>query len=146
MTVRFIPKGRSTVSPYLIVLDAAKLTQFLKDAFGAKEIDHVSGLYGTVRNAELKIGDTVVMVSEAPDRGTALACAVHLYVPDTDATFSRAVEAGATPLREPQNQFYGERIAAVLDPCGNQWWIATRIEKLTAKELAKRVAALQQPE
>ena len=133
-------------SPYLIVVDAAKLTQFLKDAFGAKQIDHVSGAYGVVRNAELKIGDTVVIVSEAPDRGSALASAVHLYVTDTDATFARAVEAGATPLREPQDQFYGERVAAVLDPCGNQWWIATRFEKVAAKELKKRIADLQLPE
>lgn len=146
MAVKYIPKGRSTVSPYLIVVDAAKLSQFLKVAFGAKQIDHVSGAYGVVRNAELKIGDTVVILSEAPDRGSALACAVHIYVPDTDAAFARAVEAGATPLREPQDQFYGERVAAVLDPCGNQWWIATRIEKVTAKEVAKRIAALEQPE
>jgi uncharacterized glyoxalase superfamily protein PhnB len=124
------------------VIDAAKLAQFLKDAFGAKQIDHVSGIYGVVRNAELKIGDTVIVLSEAPDRGSALAAAVYLYVPDVDATFERAVEAGATPLREPQDQFYGERVAAVLDPCGNQWWLATRFEKVTAKELKKRIADL----
>ncbi len=146
MVIKFIPKGRSTVSPYLIVVDAEKLTHFLKAAFDAKQIDHVSGSYGIVRNVELKIGDTVVMLSEAPDRGTALAAAVHLYVADTDATFARAVEAGATPLREPQDQFYGERVAAILDPCGNQWWIATRIEKVSAKEMKKRIAELQQPE
>jgi uncharacterized glyoxalase superfamily protein PhnB len=145
MAVKYLPKGRSTISPYLIVLDAAGLTQFLKTAFDARQIDHVSGAFGDVRNAEVKIGDTVVMVSEAPDRGSALASAVHIYVPDVDATFGRAVEAGATPLREPQDQFYGERVAAVLDPAGNQWWIATRFEKVTAKELKKRIADLEQP-
>lgn len=145
MAVNYIPKGYHTVTPYLIVEGAAKLIDFLKKAFGAEERDRFTQPDGTIIHGEVKIGDSVVMMAEACGDFKPMPAMIHLYVPDTDATYRRALEAGAQSLREPADQFYGDRSGGVRDAFGNQWWIATHKEEVAPEEMKRRAeAALKQ--
>jgi uncharacterized glyoxalase superfamily protein PhnB len=111
--------------------DAERLIDFLKSAFGAHETLRVPREDGTVLHAELQIGDSLLELGEAEKSETApwkaMPGAVHLYVPDTDATYRRAIMAGASSTQEPYDTSYGDRTAGVIDPCGNRWFIATHI-------------------
>jgi PhnB protein len=141
MAVKSIPDGYHSVTPYLVVEGAAKLIDFLKSAFDAKEIHRFGQPNGPIMHAEVRIGDSVVMLGDAnPEIKPSLAC-IHLYVDDTDATYHRALKAGAISLREPADQFYGDRSGGVKDPFGNQWWIATHKEDVPLEELRRRAAA-----
>jgi PhnB protein len=142
-----IPKGYHTVTPVLTVHEAAKLIEFLKQAFDAKETYRLPGPDGEVMHAEVKIGDSMVMVGEATDQWKPMPATIALYVEDTDAWYKRALQAGATSVREPSDQFYGDRSAGVKDSAGNQWWIHTHIEDVPPEELQKRAEAWmkQQP-
>jgi PhnB protein len=97
-----------------------------------------------IAHAEVRIGDSVVMLGEARDGHKPRSCMLYLYVSDADATWQRAVAAGATAGQAPQNQFYGDRSGSVIDPCGNEWWIATRIEDVPPDELRRRATAMMQ--
>jgi uncharacterized glyoxalase superfamily protein PhnB len=136
-----IPKGYHTVTPVLTVHGAAKLIEFLTQAFDAKEIYRLPGPNGEVVHAEVKIGDSMVMVGEATDQWKPMPATIALYVEDTDAWYKRALQAGATSVREPSDQFYGDRSAGVKDSAGNQWWIHTHIEDVPPEELQKRAEA-----
>jgi len=138
MAVKPIPDGYHSVTPYLVVQGVAKLIDFLKQAFDAKEIERMAGPDGSVMHGEVRIGDSVVMMGEAWGESKPIAAALYLYVNDTDVTYRRALQAGATSLREPADQFYGDRSGGVKDPAGNQWWIATRKEDVSPEELARR--------
>jgi PhnB protein len=142
-----IPKGYHTVTPVLTVHGAAKLLEFLTQAFDAKETYRLPGPNGEVMHAEVKIGDSMVMVGEATDQWKPMPATIALYVEDTDAWYKRALQAGATSVREPSDQFYGDRSAGVKDSAGNQWWIHTHIEDVPPEELQKRAEAWmkQQP-
>jgi PhnB protein len=137
-TVKPIPDGYRTVTPYLVVRNAPRLIQFLQQAFGATELMRSLRPDGSVMHAEVSIGDSRVMIGEASDAWPPMPGCVHLYVVDTDALYHLALQAGATSLREPTNQFYGDRMAGVQDPVGNQWWVATRVENVSAVEVALR--------
>ncbi|MEW6733941.1 MAG: VOC family protein [Acidobacteriota bacterium] len=136
-----IPEGYHTVTPYLTVQGVAKLIEFVKQAFEAKEIERITQSDGTITHAEVRIGDSVVMMGEAKDPTAAMPSGIYLYVNDTDATYERALQAGATSLMQPTDTFYGDRNAGAKDPCGNHWWIATRKENISPEELAKRAEA-----
>lgn len=138
MTVKPIPEGFHSVTPYLLVEDGAKLIAFLEQAFGAEQFERMENPDGTVRHAQVKIGDSFVMLG-AP-LGDPMPASLYLYVPDCDATYERALAAGATTLMEPEDQFYGDRGAGVTDPCGNLWWIGTHIEDVSHEELERRAA------
>jgi uncharacterized glyoxalase superfamily protein PhnB len=140
MTVKPIPEGYHTITPYLIVQGAVQLIAFLKQAFEAEEIFRMAQPDGTISHAEVRIGDSMVMMSEARGDLKPMPAMLHLYVEDVDAIYQRAVQAGATSLREPVNTFYGDRTGGVQDSSGNQWWIATHVEDVSADELAKRAA------
>jgi PhnB protein len=148
MAVKPIPDGYHTVTPYLIVPDAARLIDFLKQAFDAQESVRMARPDGRVMHAEVRIGDSVVMMGDAGDASPVRSCMIHLYVPDADATIThfvgtrRALQAGATAVREPANQFYGDRSGGVKDPFGNDWWIATHVEDVPPEELRQRAEAL----
>jgi PhnB protein len=133
-----IPDGYHTVTPHLINEDASRLIEFLKLAFDAQEVTRLSGPNGRVFHAELRIGDSLVMIGEASGEWKAMPSSLALYVEDVDATYRRALEAGAVSLREPMNQFYGDRSAGVKDHSGNHWWIATHIEDVPAEEIKLR--------
>jgi uncharacterized glyoxalase superfamily protein PhnB len=137
-TVKPIPDGYRTVTPYLVVRDVPRLIEFLQQAFGATELMRSLRPDGSVMHAEVAIGDSRVMMGEVSGSMPPMPGCVHLYVVDTDALYHLALQAGATSLREPTNQFYGDRMAGVQDPVGNQWWIATRVENVSPIEVALR--------
>jgi uncharacterized glyoxalase superfamily protein PhnB len=138
MAVKPIPEGFHSVTPYLMVRDAAALLDFLKQAFGAQEIMRMPAPDGSIAHAEVRVGDSPIMMGEACGEFDPMPGSIYLYVEDTDTTYQRALHAGARSLMEPTNQFYGDRSANVVDPVGNHWWIATHIEDLQPEELAKR--------
>jgi len=127
--VKPIREGFHTITPYLIVSNASRLIDFLKEGFGAVEKFRVARP-GTdlIMHAEVKIGDSMLELADANDEFPARLCGIHLYVLDTDALYQRALKAGATSLRTPENAPYGDRTAAVKDPSGNSWFIATHIK------------------
>ncbi len=142
MAVKPIPEGYHTVTPYVVVPGVAKLIDFLKQAFDAKELHRMAGPEGRIMHAEVRIGDSPVMLGEPMGEWKAMPCAVYLYVEDTDAVYNSALRAGGTSMMEPADQFYGDRNAGVKDPAGNLWWIATHLEDLSTEEIKKRSEAV----
>lgn len=122
-----VPEGYHTVCPYLIVPDGDRILRFMKDAFGATERAIHRNPDGHIMHAEVQIGDSVVMLGEAKGDWTGYKAMIHLYMPDVDGVFARAVEAGGTSVRDVSTESYGDRTGGVEDPAGNQWWIATRV-------------------
>lgn len=141
MTVKAIPDGYHTVTPYLVATDAAKVLDFAQRAFGATEVEKHVDEKGRVVHAAARIGDSMIMLGQSTDQAKAMPCMLHLYVPDVDATYKRAIAAGGKSVREPTNEFYGDRSAGVIDECGNQWWIATHVEDVSPEEMKKRMEA-----
>ena len=138
MAVDAIPKGANTVTPYLIVNDARKLIQFMKRAFHAEERGVHEDANGRVMHAEMRIRESNIMIGEANPEWPARLGMVHLYVPDVDAVFQRALDAGGKEVREPRDEFYGDRSGGVEDPCGVLWWIATHVEDVSPEEMQRR--------
>src|SRR4029077_16836725 len=136
-----IPDGYHSLTPVVVVDGALGLIDFLKQVFSAGEDEVYKGPDGRVIHAELRIGDSVLMISDSNPQFAALPAMVNVYTEDVDATYKRALNAGATSLREPSNQFYGDRTAGVKDAHGNQWWIATHVEDVSAEELERRMKA-----
>jgi len=134
-----VPGGFHTVTPYLIAKGAAQYLDFLKTAFGAEELMCMRD-GDTVRHAQLRIGDSVVELGEQPADWSPRQAALHVYVPDADAAYRRALDAGATSLYEPDDKFYGDREAGVVDPVGNQWFIATHVEDVSPEEMEARAS------
>lgn len=142
--ISYIPEGYRTVNPYLTVKDAAQLLEFVKQAFGAEELLCMVQPDRTIRHASVRIGDSVVEMAEAGSEWAPMPGAIHLYVSDTDAVYQRSLQAGATSLQAPADMYYGERGAAVKDPVGNHWYIATHTEDLSPEELTQREAKFAQ--
>ena len=143
MPVRAIPEGHNAVCPYLTVPDARVVLDFLGATFGAKTLFAMPGPGGLIMHAEVRIGDSIVMVGSAAG-GSSMPGQVHCYVEDVDAAYARALAAGATSLRAPMDAFYGDRICMVKDTCRNVWAISTHKEDVTPEEMARRMA-LQGP-
>lgn len=144
-----IPDGYHTATPYLIVKGAAQAIEFYKKAFGATELLRMEQPGGKVGHAEIKIGDSTIMLAdEAPDVDArspqtigGSPVSILLYVEDVDAVFTKAVAAGAAVQRPVANQFYGDRTGGVKDPFGHVWYIATHVEDVSPDEMRKRAAA-----
>jgi PhnB protein len=117
-----------TVTPYLVVSDADAEIKFLVNAFRATESSCQRNADNTVMHAEMKIGDSLVMLGQAGDQFKALNAALYLWVDDVDEIYSRALAAGAASQGAPENKPYGQRMAGVIDPSGNTWWIASPVE------------------
>lgn len=141
MAVNAIPKGYHTMTPCLVAEGASKLIDFLKKAFEAEEIFRMARPDGGIMHAEIKIGDSMVMLGDATEQWKPITGAIYLYVNDADAVYKRALQAGATSIVEPVDQFYGDRHGGVKDPAGNIWWIATHKEDVPPDELKKRAEA-----
>ncbi len=123
------PSGYSSVSPYLMVKDALKVIDFLKKVFGAEDLRQHRRPDGSMIHAEVRIDDTVVMLAESTDDFPAFPAWMHVYVPDVDATYRRALESGGEPVQEPQLQEGDtDRRGGVKDPSGNIWWVATQVK------------------
>ena len=139
-----VPQGFRTVTPHLIVGDGKKAIDFYQRAFGAEVVRKIAPPGGPVMHADLKIGDSIVMLADemegqkAPQGQTPVT--IHLYVPNADATFANAVKAGAQPVMPLTDMPWGDRYGAVVDPFGHSWSIATRVEEVSDAELFKRLA------
>ena len=145
-----IPDGYRTVTPYITVKGAAQALDFYKRAFGAQGGQCMTGPDGdSVMHAEIRIGDSFVMLSdEFPQMGCrspqtlgGTTGSIFLYVPDVDAAFKRAVDAGAKAIVPPTDMFWGDRFGKLVDPFGHEWAIATHKEDLSPEEIRKRGAA-----
>ena len=141
MAVKPIPDGYHSVTPYLVVEGVVKLIDFVKQAFGATEIERMAAPDGRIMHAEVKIGDSIIMMAESSAQWNPMPGFLYLYVPDTDAVYRQALTSGATSIMEPADQFYGDRNAGVKDFCSNIWWIATRKENVSPEELQRRSEA-----
>jgi PhnB protein len=143
MPVKPIPESYHTATPYLVVKGADKTIEFMKQAFGAKAThEPMLSPDGKVMHADLMIGDSHVMLSEATDQHPAMQSMIHLYVPNVDTVYQRAVAAGGKSFMEPADQFYGDRGAGVHDQSGCAWYIATHIEDVSMADLKKRAAEM----
>ena len=143
MAVKPIPEGYHTATPYLVVRGADRTIEFLKRGLGAQlSFEPMLGPDGKVMHADLKIGDSHVMISEATDQHPPMQSMVHLYVPNADAVYERAVAAGGTSAMPPTDMFYGDRAGSVKDPSGNHWYMATHKEDVAMPELKKRAEAM----
>jgi PhnB protein len=121
-----IPDGFHTVTPYIVVPGVAGLLEFLKQAFDAREKERMAREDGTIAHAAVRIGDSMIELGEAVGGPRAMPWSLHMYVPDADETYRRAIEAGAQSLYEPKDMEYGDREGGATDPNGNQWFIATQ--------------------
>lgn len=135
--------GYDTVAPYLVVAGAAQMLDFLRDAFGAEETRRFAKPDGVIGHAEVRIGESVIMLADACPEFPATKAGIHLYLPEVDAVYERALRAGGVSMQAPANQFYGDRSAVVGDACGNWWCIATRIEDLSDEEMHRRAEGVQ---
>jgi PhnB protein len=136
--VKPVPEGFHTLTPYLVVDGAAGLIEFVTKGFGGELKSKHALPTGRVMHASMKVGDSMLMLADAPEGQKAMKTMLYVYVPDTDAVYKKALAAGAKSLMEPADQFYGDRNAGIEDPCGNQWWIATHREDMSDAELLKR--------
>ena len=152
-SVKAIPDGYYTATPYLYLSEAAKALAFYQRAFGAAELVRMDAPGGRIAHAEVKIGNSIVMLAdELPEMGNrspktlgGASGSILLYVPDADAAFDRAVKAGAKAMRPVELQFWGDKMGALEDPFGHQWSIATHVEDVSPEEMQKRMAAMQPP-
>ena len=151
-TVKSIPEGYHNVTPYLYVRGATAAIDFYKGIFGAVEIVRMAGSNGKIMHAELRIGDSIVMLAdENPQNGVmspqtigGFSGGLHLYVENVDAVIQKAIESGAKLLRPIKDQFYGDRSGSLLDPFGHMWSVATHVEDVPPEEMKKRMAAVSQ--
>jgi PhnB protein len=150
MAVSPIPSGYHSLTPYLIVDGAARALAWYREAFGATELMRIPAPNGKIGHAEIQIGDSRVMLADeapahdarAPGAFGGSPVSLHLYVADVDATMAKAVAAGATVKSQPEDKFYGDRQASLLDPFGHAWHISTHIEDVTEEEIGRRLAAM----
>lgn len=141
MSVKPIPDGYHTITPYMIVEDADKLVEFIQQTFGGELLFQMRNDAGRITHGEMKIGDSMLMLSEAAGEWSPTKTMLHLYVEEVDETFQKALEAGAVSVKEPKNEFYGDRNGCVQDSFGNFWSIATHFEDVSEDELTKRMSA-----
>ena len=137
--VKPIPDGYHSITPIIQAAGASEFIDFLKSAFDAREIKRYADPNGTIMHAEIQIGDSRIMLSDSSEEFEAWPTRIQLYVNDVDTTYKKALEAGATSLRPPTDQFYGDRSGGVKDKWGNQWWIGTHKEDLTPEDIEKRM-------
>ena len=150
MSAKPIPEGYHTATPYLIIKGAAKAIDFYKEAFGATELFRLTAPDGKLGHAEIKIGDSPIMMADEHPEMNALGpeavggspITLLLYVEDVDAMFKQAIASGATEVRPVADQFYGDRSGIVKDPFGHTWSIATHVEDVSPEEIDKRMSEM----
>ena len=150
MSVKPIPEGYHSVTPYLIVKGAAKAIDYYKKVFGATETMRIPGPNGTVMHAEIKIGDSVIMLADeqqgnfrSPEGLGGSPVSLMVYVEDVDKTFKQAISSGAKETRAVQDQFYGDRSGNLVDPFGHVWTVATHKEDVSEAEMQRRMSVMQ---
>jgi PhnB protein len=146
--VRPVPEGYHSVTPYLFIKGAASAIEFYKNVFGATEVMRMPGPNGQIMHAELRIGDSIVMLSdENPQMGAlspqsigGTATGLNVYLANVDAVAQKAIDAGAKLVRPVKNQFYGDRSGTLIDPFGHMWSVATHVEDVPPEEMQKRMS------
>ncbi|MGZ8919020.1 MAG: VOC family protein [Methylobacter sp.] len=148
--IKFIPEGYHTATPYLVITNAAKAIEFYKQAFGATELMRLEGPGDKIVHAEIRIGDSSIMLADeypdfnalSPQTIGGSAVSIMLYVEDVDTVVDRAVAAGASLIMPVKDQFYGDRSGKIIDPFGHHWMIATHKEDVSPEEIRQRADAL----
>jgi PhnB protein len=146
--VKPIPERYGSVTPYLILSDAARALEFYKKAFGAVEEMRMDMPHGKIGHAEIRIGDSIIMLADecpemdarSPKTIGGSPVMIHVYVEDVDAVVERAIKNGAKQLQPVEDKFYGDRSGGIADPFGHLWYIATHKEDLSPEEMKKRGA------
>lgn len=138
MGAKPIPERYTNVIPFLVCNGAGKVIEFCQKAFDAKISDMHKTDDGTIMHAAIHIRDSAIMLSDGSPQFPSMPSMLHIYVEDVDSVYKKAIDAGGVSLREPTNEFYGDRSCGVKDSSGNQWWIATHIEDLTPEEIERR--------
>lgn len=138
MSVSYIPEGQPHVSPYLIVKKPEKVIEFAQKVFGAEVQEALSADGKAVNHCEIRIQDSVIMCGRSQIGQSPMPAMLYVYTDDCDGAFNRAVEAGADPVMEPADQFYGDRNAGVICESGITWWIAQHVEDVSEEELKRR--------
>ena len=133
-----IPAGFHTITPYVVVNGAERLIDFMKAAFDAELQYILKDPHQKVVHASVRIGNSNLMIADSNEKMLAIPCMLYLYVHDVDKVYKRAIETGAESLREPIDEFYGDRSAGVMDRWNNHWWIATHIEDVDPAEIQRR--------
>jgi len=139
MTIKPVPDGYTTVTPWLISRDTPRLIEYVTNAFGAVELGRLTGADGRVEHAEVRIGDAVVMMFDAAPGWPPTPGFLRLYVEDADDVYQRAVAAGGTSVTEVTHLLFGDRVGRVRDPLGNVWWIQARVDEVSPEELQRRL-------
>ena len=139
--VQAIPDTYGSVTPYLVVDGAEELMRFLQDTFGAtvRGGDVMQAPDGKIGHAEVEIGNSIVMLADTPADGEPTRSMLNIYVEDCDSVYKKALAAGAESIREPEDQFYGDRSGGVRDKWGNQYYISTHVEDVSPEEMERRV-------
>lgn len=138
MAVDYKPKGCPSVIPYLVIPEVNQVIAFLQQALDAELVERMLRPDGGVMHAEVKIGDSLIMMGEPMGDFPAKPSTLYVYVKDVDESYRRALAAGATRLREPNTEFYGDRSGGVADPAGNHWLLATHVEDVPPAEIERR--------
>jgi len=150
MSVKAIPDGYYSLTPYLVCKGAAKAIEFYGKAFGAEEMMRMPGPHGSIAHAEVKIGNSILMLADenkerghlSPDSIGGTASSIMFYADDVDEVFKRAVAAGAKAEMPPADMFWGDRMGNLVDPFGHKWAVATHKEDVSPEEMQKRMAAM----
>ena len=142
MALTPIPEGYHTVTPSLTVEGAEKVVDFAKKTFGATETERMPMPDGKIAHTELKIGDSILMLGDATPQNPAMPGSLYVYLENCDDAYRKGLEAGGKSIMEPADQFWGDRVAALQDPAGNRWSIATRVEEVSAEELQRRMSQM----
>ena len=140
MPVEPIPDRYQTVTPYLIIKGIEEFIEFLIKVFSAKLTERLTGPDGSTIHAEVRIGDSLIMIGEQPDGSESRPGVLYVYTEDVDVLYQKSLDHGCKSISAPQDQFYGDRSAGFEDPFGVQWWVATHIEDVSPEEMAKRAA------
>lgn len=139
--VQAVPEGYPTVCPYLILKNARGFAEFLGTVFGGQLQEYMTKPDGAILHAEVRVGNSMIMLSEASEQMGPNPTMLHFYVKDVDDAYARALAAGGVEMRAPRDEFYGDRAGGVKEPSGNVIWIATHIEDVPPDEIARRAAA-----
>jgi uncharacterized glyoxalase superfamily protein PhnB len=132
-----IPQGFHSITPFISVNNAEKVVEFLHK-LGAEEKYAFRGPDGELWHCQMQFGDSMIMIGDPMDKHPSMPSMLYIYVPDADALYKKAVQAGGVSVQEPTDQFYGDRSGGVTDPCGNVWWFATHKEDVSDEEMKRR--------
>jgi PhnB protein len=138
MPVKPIPEGYNNVIPFLICKDAQKVIEFAQKTFGATVDDIAKSPDGYVMHASIHIRDSAIMLSDGSEKFPVTSTMMYIYVDNVDEVYKKGLAAGGESLREPTDEFYGDRSCGLKDVSGNQWWVASHVEDVSDEEMAKR--------